>query len=110
VEIVFHAHHAKVSDHMRRRVEREVRRAAARIPRVVEAIVRFEEDGRVRRVSVLLRAPRHHEVLGRGEGRYFGPALTTAISRVLTQARREKRMASGSGARREARARSRART
>lgn len=108
MEIVFHTHHAKVSDSMRRRAEREVRRAAARIPRVVEAVIRFEEDGKIRRVSVALRAPKHHELMGRAEGRYYGPALTAAVTRILTQARREQRIATGPGARRHASARSRA--
>ncbi len=105
MEIVFHEHHADVSDHMRRRAERQVRRAAVRIPRVVAAIVRFEEDGPTRKVTVILRAPKHRELIGRAEGRFFGPALTTAISRVLAQAGREQRKPTGADARRAARQR-----
>ena len=51
MDVHFHAHHAEVSAHMRKRAEREVRRAAQRIPRVVEAIVRFEQDGKIGRAS-----------------------------------------------------------
>lgn len=91
MEIHFHAHHAEVSPAMRKRAERLVLRAAERIPRVVEAVIRFEQDGKLRKVSVALRAPRHRDLLGRGEGAFFGPALATAISRVMAQASREKK-------------------
>jgi ribosome-associated translation inhibitor RaiA len=91
VEIHFHAHHADVSDAMRKRAEREVRRVAVRLPRVVEAIVRFELDGTVRRVSVALRAPQHHDLIGRAEGRFYGPALVQALQRVKAQAAKEKK-------------------
>jgi len=91
VEIHFHAHHADVSEPMRARAEREVLRAAKRIPRVVEAIIRFEEDGALRRVSLTFRAPMHHDLIGSAEGRYFGPALTQALARVKAQVAKEKK-------------------
>jgi hypothetical protein len=90
VDIIFHSHHAVVSEHMRRRAIRLVQRAALRVPRIVEGIVRFEEDGPMRRVTVVLRAPRHRDLMGRAEGRYFGPALATATARVLSQAGKER--------------------
>ena len=91
MEIHFHTHHAVVSDAMRKRAEREVSRAAERIPRVVEAVVRFEQDGPLRRVSVALRAPQRHDLIGRAEGKFFGPALATALSRVRAQVAKEKK-------------------
>ena len=91
MEIHFHAHHAEVSAAMRTRAEREVLKAAERIPRVVEAIIRFEQDGALRRVSLTFRAPMHHDLIGSAEGRYFGPALTLALARVKTQAAKEKK-------------------
>ncbi len=91
MEIHFHAHHAEVSPAMRKRAERLVQRAALRIPRVVEAVIRFEQDGPTRRVSVALMAPQQKDLLGRGEGRYFGPALVTAIARVLAQAKKQEK-------------------
>lgn len=91
MEIHFHTHHAVVSDAMRKRAEREVSRAAERIPRVVEAVVRFEQDGPLRRVSVALRAPQHHDLIGRAEGKFFGPALATALGRVRAQVAKEKK-------------------
>jgi ribosome-associated translation inhibitor RaiA len=102
VDIVIHSHHAVVSEHMRKRAVRQVVRAAARFPRIVEAIIRFEEDGPTRRVTITLRAPRHHDVMGRAEGRYFGPSITAAIAKVLAQTGKEKRGATGNGARRAA--------
>ena len=107
MEIVFHAHHAGVSEALRRRAERAVRSVAKRVPRVVEAIIRFEEDGKVRKVSVRLRAPRKHEFAGRAEGRYFGPALTAAIKKIQIQVRRDQVVNKGPGARPHARARRR---
>lgn len=108
MDVHFHTHHADVSDHMRKRAEREVRRAALRLPRVVEAIVRFEEDGGIRRVSVTLRAPRNHDLVASAEGRWYGPALAQALSRVRTQADRERKALPKGRAREVARARSRA--
>lgn len=91
MDIVIHTHHAEISPHMRKRALRQLERAATRVPRTVEGIIRFEQDGPTRRVTVTLRAPRHHDLMGRAEGRYFGPALNAAVARVLAQAGREKR-------------------
>lgn len=104
MQIHFHAHHAEVSDAMRKRAEREVLRVAERIPRVVEAIIRFEQDGNVRRVSLTLRAPQHHDLASSAEGRYFGPALALALSRVKKQANKEKQALPKARGRRQARA------
>lgn len=90
MEIHFQSHHADVSDHMRRKAERLVTKAAARVPRAVEAVVRFEQDGPTRRVSVLLKTPRGHDVVGKAEGRFYGPALHSAIARLLAQSSKER--------------------
>jgi hypothetical protein len=39
----------------------------------------------VKRVEILLHAPRQRDLIARGEGRYFGPAFTTAIDRLTAQ-------------------------
>ena len=91
MQIHFHAHHADVSDAMRKRAERDVVRAAARIPRVVEAIIRFEQDGVLRRVSLTLKAPQQPDLIGIAEGRYFGPALALALTRVKVQVAKDKK-------------------
>lgn len=100
MDIVFHVHKAEVSPAMRKRAERLVLRAAARIPRVVEGVIRFDQDGPTRRVTIELRAPKHHDLIGRAEGRYFGPALVTAIAKVMAQAAKEKKTVARSVARR----------
>ena len=96
MDVHFHAHHAEVSAHMRKRAEREVRRAAQRIPRVVEAIVRFEQDGTVRRVSVTLRAPQHHDLVASGDLRLSAnqqcwPAQEDMERRIIDAFKREGR-------------------
>ena len=105
MDINFHAHHAEVSDGMRKRAERLVRQAAERIPRVVSATIRFEQDGTVRRVSVAMHAPRHHDILAQAEGSYFGPSLVAALARVKSQAAKEKRSTGTGRAHRLARTR-----
>lgn len=91
MQIHFHAHHADVSDAMRKRAERDVLKAAERIPRIVEAIIRFEQDGVLRRVSLEFRAPKHHALIATAEGRYFGPALALALTRLKAQSAKEKK-------------------
>ncbi len=87
MEIIFHEHHANISDRMRKRAEAAVRRAAMRLSRAVDAIIRFEQDGRVKRVEIVLHAPRQRKLIARGEGSYYGPALTTAVDKLLNQIR-----------------------
>lgn len=72
---------------MRKRAEASVRRIAARLTRAVDAIIRFEQDGRVKRVEIVLHAPRQRKLIARGEGSYYGPALSTAIDRLTNQVR-----------------------
>ncbi len=103
MDIVIHSHHATVSEHMRKQAIRQVERAATRIPRTVEAIIRFEEDGATKRVMLTLCAPKHHDLMGTAEGRFFGPAITAAIARVMTQVNREKRETGHASARTAAR-------
>ena len=87
MEIVFHEHHANISDRMRKRAESSVRRAAARLSRTVDGVIRFEQDGRVKRVEIVLHAPRQRKLIARGEGTYYGPALSSAMDRLLNQIR-----------------------
>lgn len=87
MEIIFHAHHANVSDRMRRRAEAAVRRTALRLARAVDAIIRFEQDGPVKRVEIHLHAPRQRDLVARGEAKFFGPALGSAMERLAVQIR-----------------------
>ena len=88
MEIIFHAHNAPISDRLRKRAELALHRLARRLTRAVDAIVRFEQDGPVKRVEIVLHAPRQRNVVALGEGRFYGPALTTAIDRLGAQVRK----------------------
>lgn len=87
MDIIFHTHHAVISERMRRRAEAQVKRAGLRLGRTVDAIIRFEQDGRVKRVEILLHAPRQRDLVARAEGRYFGPAFAAAMDRLIAQIR-----------------------
>jgi ribosome-associated translation inhibitor RaiA len=93
VEILFQSHHADVSERIRERARLAVTKLGARLARVVDAVVRFEEDGPTRRVEIVLRAPRRRAMVAEGSARFFGPALTYAIGRLDAQTRQFKRAA-----------------
>jgi ribosome-associated translation inhibitor RaiA len=91
VEIIFQSHHATVSQFLRDRAERGVRKAAARLARAVNAVIRFEVDGQMRRVLLVLHAPRHQDVRAEGSGPRFTTALAAALARLDAQTRDPKR-------------------
>jgi hypothetical protein len=95
MEVIFHAHHAPMSDRLRRRAREGVTKLAKRLGHPVDAIVKFEEDGPTRRVEITLHAPRRKPLIGTGAGRYTGTALTEALHRVEAQVEtvRRKRLA-----------------
>lgn len=88
MEIIFHTHHAVVSERMRKRAEAAVRRTALRLSRAVDAIIRFEQDGPVKRVEIVLHSPRQRDLVARGEGKFFGPAFAGAMEKLTNQVRR----------------------
>ena len=89
MDIVFHAHHAPVTDSMRERAQRIVSKVASRMTRVTGAIVRFEEDGPTRKVVVELHASGRKLVVD-SRGRSFDAALADAGQRLQRRAQREK--------------------
>ena len=91
MEIIFQSHHAHVSQFMRDRAERGVRKAAARLKRAVDAVVTFEVDGQQRRVLIILHAPRHQDVRAEGVAPRIAGALSTALHRLDAQTRDPKR-------------------
>jgi len=91
VEIVLKLNGANVSEAMRRKIERMVEKAAARLPRAVDAVVRFDEGRSGRRVEVVLHAPRHAPLVATAEDLSFGPAVARALARLGAQMEREKR-------------------
>ena len=84
MELVLHTHNTTVSELIRDRAERLVRRLAPRFGRVIDATVRFKDDGPLRRVEIELHAG-GRRVVAEGSGRYFGPALAHAGARLRAQ-------------------------
>lgn len=91
MDVIFHAHHAVISDRVRARAQNAVERFASRLKRTVDAVVRFEGDGRTRRVEIVLHAPRNRRLVAEGRGAFFGAALGNAIRGIESQLRRSKR-------------------
>lgn len=85
MEVIFHAHHAEISERMRQRARRAVEKVAARLDRAVDAIIRFEQDGPAKRVEVVLHAPRHRQLVAVAEDRFFGNALAEVVARLQRQ-------------------------
>jgi hypothetical protein len=90
MEIIFHAHHAPLSERMRLRAERGVRKLAKRIGGTVGATVRFEQDGPAMRVEIVLLAPRHRRFVAESSGRFFGKALTETLQKLGHQVDRDR--------------------
>ncbi len=87
MDIIFHAHHATISQAMRKRAEAGARRIGRRIGRAVDAVIRFEQDGPMKRVEIVLHAPPKRDIVARAESRYFGLALTACLDRLGSQVR-----------------------
>jgi ribosome-associated translation inhibitor RaiA len=91
MELVLHSHNTAVSDVIRERAERLVRRLAPRFGRVVDATVRFADDGPLRRVEIEVHQATGRRVVAAGTGRYFGPALAHAGAALRAQSEHGKR-------------------
>jgi hypothetical protein len=91
MDVIFHAHHAPMSDGMRRRARRGVAKLAARLGRPVDAVIRFEDDGPTRRVEIMLHAPRRKPLVAAASQRYTGVALGEALKRLATQVEAQRR-------------------
>jgi ribosomal subunit interface protein len=90
VEVVFQAHNAVISDRMRERAARALQKLGRRLEHVVDATVRFNQDGPRRRVEIKLHAAGHRNLIAEGESRYYGPALKTALTHLEAQVKSEK--------------------
>ena len=91
MDIVFHIHDAPISERMRRRAEALVRKVAVRAKRPVDAVVRFQQDGRERRVELSLHTANGKRYVANAEGRFFGTSLATAVRRLAQQLDHTKR-------------------
>jgi len=85
MDILFHSHHAAISPSLRQRTERGLRRLEQRFGGRIGATVRFEEDGPTRRVEIVLTVPKSKRFAAAAEGRFFGPAVSSALSRLAAQ-------------------------
>jgi len=91
MEIVYHAHHAVISERMRQRADAIVRRLAQRLGRVVDVMVRFEGDGPQRRVELVVHRGDGARLIAEGAARYYGPARKQAAGRLQAQLAHRKR-------------------
>jgi ribosome-associated translation inhibitor RaiA len=91
MELLLHSHNVNVSAVVRQRAERLVRRLAPRVGRVVDATVRFADDGPLRRVEIDVHAAGGRRVVAAGTGRHFGPALAHAGANLRAQCEHAKR-------------------
>lgn len=90
MDIVFQSHHATVPERVRQNAARALEKLAQRLTRPASGVIRFEEDGRMRRVELELVAKGRH-LVAEGTGRYYGPALTAALAHLEAQLRRASR-------------------
>lgn len=91
MEIVFQSHNATVPERVRQNASRALDKLSQRLTRPATGIIRFEEDGRMRRVELELQG-RGRRVVAEGTGRYYGPALAAAIAHLEAQLRRVGRL------------------
>lgn len=91
MEVIFHAHNAVISDRLRSRAESTVLKLGSRLPRAVDAVVRFEQDGPTRHVEIVLHASPKRLLVSNGYARRYGPALAEAVEKLETQLERAKR-------------------
>ena len=89
MNIVFHAH-ATVNDALQRRAEQSIRKLAARLPRSIDATVRFTEDGPARRVEIELHAAPNRRLVAAASGRLYDLALAQALDGLEAQVARER--------------------
>jgi ribosome-associated translation inhibitor RaiA len=82
VHIVFHAHHADVTDALQQRAEQAVRKLAARLRGATDASIRFVKHGATPRVEIMLRVARRKPLVAEGEGSRFEFALNGAVERL----------------------------
>lgn len=85
MEIILHAHHANVSESLKRRTEAALRRIATRMHNVANAIVRFVGDGPTRRVEIVLHGTGTRSLFAQADAAHFAPALTIAMHRLESQ-------------------------
>ena len=90
MEIVFSHRGIALTDSMLRKAERAILKAAKRVPRATAAIVRLDQHGPERRVEIVFTAPPGKRFVASTAGRYWGPAMDTALVKLVRQASKER--------------------
>ena len=90
MEIQFHGHQTEISEGLRLKAREGIQKLVEHLGREVDADVWFAEDGVKKTVELVLHAPHYDKLVAKGEGRYYEPALTNAITRLDGQIRRLK--------------------
>ena len=93
MEIVIQSHHATVSERTRLRAVHGLEKLAQRMARPGAGVVRFEEDGRLRRVELILQLRGRQlvaEGMARSGRRWRPPSLTWKRKPVARAARRSR--------------------
>ena len=86
MDIIFHDHHAAtVPDSVRARAEAGARKLGGRLGRTVDAIIRFETDGPLRRAEIILHAPHHREIVAKSAARSYYSAVLGALEELERQ-------------------------
>lgn len=91
MELVFSHRGIALTQSMLKKAEAAVIKAVERIPRATGATVRFDEDGPERRVEIVFNGPRGTRLIAAAAGRYWGPALNAALTKLVRQASKERR-------------------
>lgn len=85
MELVIHGHQTDVSNGLRYRTEEGLRRIGTKLRRAIIADVRFEEDGVMKAVEIVLQAPNNILLVGKAENKHHGTALTEALAKIEKQ-------------------------
>ena len=91
MEIVYHIHDADVSDRMKKRAELALLKAARRAARPQDAVIRFQVDGPVKRVEMVLHTAAGKRYVAKSDAPYFGSALNDAARKLAMQLDHSKR-------------------
>jgi ribosome-associated translation inhibitor RaiA len=91
MEIVFQIHDAPISDRMKKRAEQALLKAARRAARPQDAVIRFQQDGSVRRVEMTLHTAAGKRFVAKSDAPYFGSALADAARKLAMQLDHHKR-------------------
>jgi ribosomal subunit interface protein len=90
MEIVIHGHQTEITDALRLRAEEGAQKLREHLHRAVDADIKFEEDGVMKTVEIILHAPKNTSLVAKAEAKHHGAALTDAIAKLDAQIRKIK--------------------